>query len=407
MPDQPTPTTLPSSDVIYLDNHATTCVDPQVVEAMLPWMTQEYGNAGSIGHPFGEAAREAVDRSRATIATAIGADPSEIVFTSGATESNNLAIRGVAERNRRRGDHVVSVVTEHHAVLGPLQRLAKRRHDVTMLGVKQRGRPDAGVVDLGEVERAITDQTCLVSVMLANNEIGAVQPIAEISKVCREHGVLLHSDATQAIGKMSVDVQQLGVDLMSFTAHKLYGPKGIGALYVRGRDPIVRLEAQITGGGQERGRRSGTANVPGIVGMAKAVELCQQEAPYQAIRIAGLRDELFAKLSESIPDLELCGPGLEERSTAGEALRLAGNLNVHVPGVDGEAIMLHTPGVAMSSGAACSSADPEPSHVLQALGYSADEARCSLRLGLGRFNDSGQVESAAEQIARAIEKLLP
>lgn len=394
-----------TSDEIYLDNHATTRCDPRVVEAMLPWFSEQYGNAGSVVHAFGETAREAVDSSRTAIAAAIGAEPAELVFTSGATESNNLAIRGVAERARRRGDHLVSVATEHRAVLDPLERLGRRGHEVTLLGVEPDGSANAGWLDPQRVIEAITDQTCLVSVMLANNEIGVVQPVREIAAVCRERGVLLHCDATQAVGKLPVDVAELGVDLMSFTAHKLYGPKGIGALYVRRRDPIVRLEPLVTGGGQERGRRSGTLNVPGIVGFAEAIRLCQAEQPEEAGRLAGLRNDLWERLVEGVPGVQLVGPDLDAQDERGDRLRLPHNLNLALPGLDGEALMLRMPGLAVSSGAACSASDPAPSQVLAALGLSEDRARCTLRIGLGRFTQAGHLAAAGEQIAAAAAEL--
>ena len=388
-----------------MDNHATTRVDPRVLEAMLPYFTQEYGNAGSVGHPFGERAREAVERSRESIAAGIGADAREIVFTSGATESNNLAIRGVAERSRRRGDHLVSVTTEHRAVLDPLARLSRRDYEVTLLDVSPHGGRRAGCLDPERVAGAIRDDTCLVTVMLANNEIGVIQPLAEIAKHCRERGVLLHCDATQAVGKIPVDVKQLGVDLMSFTAHKIYGPKGIGAIYVRRRDPIVRLEAQIAGGGQQEGRRSGTLNVPGIVGFAKALELCLAELPREMERLAALRDRLWSELQSRINGIELCGPALDERYPDDTPLRLPGNLNVTFGDVDGEALLLRMGGLAVSSGAACSSTDPEPSHVLRALGLTPDAARASLRFGLGRFNTAEEVLVAATTVAAAVHEL--
>jgi cysteine desulfurase len=293
-----------SPQFVYMDNHATTRVDPRVVEAMLPLFTEHYGNPGSV-HVAGHAARDAVDSARASIAVALGADAKEIVFTSGATESNNLAIRGVAERERRRGNHLVSAATEHKAVLDPLARLARRGYEVTLLGVEQAGGPRAGWLDPQRVADAMRDDTCLVSVMLANNEIGVIQPLAEIAAVCRERGVLLHCDATQAVGKIPVDVRALGVDLMSFTAHKIYGPKGIGALYVRSRDPVVRLEPQIVGGGQQEYRRSGTLNVPGIVGFATALRLCLDELPHEMPRLAALRDRLAAELSQRLDDIAL------------------------------------------------------------------------------------------------------
>jgi len=390
---------------IYLDNHAATRVDPRVVRAMTPWFDQAYGNAGSVGHAFGEEAREAVDASRESIARAIGAEADEIVFTSGATESNNLALRGAACRKRRRGDHLLSVKTEHASVLDPLERLAGEGYHVTLLNVAQHGASDAGWLDPQSVADALRDDTCLVSVMLANNEIGVVQPIADIAQVCRSRGVLLHCDATQAVGKIPLEVEALGVDLMSFTAHKLYGPKGVGALFVRGRDPVVRLQSQITGGGQQRGRRSGTLNVPGIVGFAAAIELCLRELPTEAIRLAALRNRLAKAMQSSAEPWQLCGPALDASSGNGSPLRLPGNLMIALGDVDGEAVQMRTPRLAISSGAACSSADPQPSHVLQALGLSADQARSSLRFGLGRFTTEAEVDQAAAMVGEAVIEL--
>ena len=394
-----------SDSVVYLDNHATTRVDPRVIEAMLPWMTEHYGNASSIGHSPGAIAREAVEQARQTIANSLGADPLEIVFTSGATESNNLAIRGVAERTRRRGNHLVSVQTEHNAVLAPLQRLAKNDYEVELLGVSDQNSESAGVVSVDELKQNLRDETCLVSVMLANNEIGVIQPLAEIGTVCREQGVLLHTDATQAIGKLPVNVNELSIDLMSFTAHKLHGPKGVGALYVRRRDPIVRLDPQILGGGQERGRRGGTLNVPGIVGFAEAVRIACDEREQESARQAKLRNQLFQLLKNNLEGVRLCGPELESRDSNGQPLRLPNNLNIHIEGIDGEAIMMQTPEFAFSSGAACSSADPEPSHVLQAIGMTADEARCTLRIGLSRFTTEEEIVQAATAIEQAVLRL--
>lgn len=396
---------MPSPAPIYMDNHATTRVDPRVVETMLPYFTEQYGNAGSVGHAFGEAAREAVEKSRASIASAIGVESEEITFTSGATESNNLAIRGIAERPKRRGDHLVSVQTEHKAVLDPLARLARRGYNVTLLEVEPHGSPQAGWLDPQRVADALRDETTLVSVMLANNEIGVIQPIAEIAAICRERGVNFHCDATQAVGKLPVDVRALGVDLLSFTAHKLNGPKGIGALYVRRTRPAVRLEAQITGGGQQDGLRSGTLNVAGIVGFATALKLCVAELPAEMERLAKLRNRLWQLLADRIEGAELCGPTLEGRSPAGGLLRLPGNLDVAFGNVDGEALLLAMGNLAVSSGAACSSTDPSPSHVLLALGLSEDLARSTLRFGLGRFNTMAEVESAAETVAAAVARL--
>lgn len=371
---------------------------------MLPYFAKKFGNAGST-HVYGEEAREAVDAARQTIATSIGAEPSEIVFTSGATESNNLAIRGVAERNRRRGDHLVSVKTEHPAVLDPLAALATKGHSVTLLDVELHGSTRAGYLDPERVANAITDATCLVSVMLANNEMGVVQLMAEIADVCKSRGVLLHCDATQGVGKLSVDVSELGVDLMSFTAHKLYGPKGVGALYVCRRNPVVRIQPQTTGGGQEQGRRSGTLNVPGIVGFAEAVRLASESLATEARRINELRNRLATGIFASVPDAELVGPALDERYADGTPLRLPNNLNIRFPGADGEALMLAMPDLAVSSGAACSSMSDEPSHVLMALGLTADEARSCLRFAPGRFTTEEEIDRAADMVCTAVRQV--
>src|SRR5688572_30291309 len=315
---------------IYMDNHATTRVDPRVVDAMLPYFTDVFGNAASISHSFGGDAKVAVDQARESIARAIGATPREIVFTSGATESNNLAIRGVTDRARRRGNHVVSVATEHKAVLDPLAHLLHKGFEgfeVTLLPVAQHDRPDAGLVDIDLVRESLRDDTCLVSVMLANNEIGVLQPIAEIGELCRERGIPFHCDATQAVGKMSVDVEFLHVDLMSFSAHKVYGPKGVGALYVRRSPPQVRIEPQIHGGGHEQGVRSGTLNVPGIVGFAAALALCLEDVDHERERLARLRFRLFARLQATVKDMALNGPAFSGDTAAGSPLRLPGNLN--------------------------------------------------------------------------------
>ena len=357
---------------VYMDNHATTRVDPRVVEAMLPYFTERYGNAGSVSHSFGWEAKDAVDAARRTIAAAIGANEREIVFTSGATESNNLAIRGVAERARRKGNHLVSVTTEHQAVLDPLDRLARRDFRSRCWPWRKPATSARAGWIPQRVAEAIRDDTILVSVMLANNEIGVIQPLAEIAAICRERGVPLHCDATQAVGKMPVDVDELGVDLMSFTAHKIYGPKGIGALYVRRRNPAARLNAQIDGGGQEGGLRSGTLNVPGIVGFARAIELCLEEMPTEARRLTELREQLFRGLTANLEGVSLNGPALD---LAG--LRLPGNLNLSFAFVDGEALMMSMKHLAVSSGSACTSANPEPSHVLRALGLPDDAVRAA------------------------------
>lgn len=385
---------------IYMDNHATTRVDPRVVEAMLPFFSERYGNAGSVSHVFGWEARDAIDAARQTIADAIGAQPREIVFTSGATESNNLALRGVAERTKRQGKHFVSVATEHRAVLDPLEKLARRGFEITLLGVAPAAEPNAGMLDPRQVADALRDDTLLVSVMLANNEIGVLQPLAEIGAICRQRGVLLHCDATQAVGKVPVNVDALNVDLMSFTAHKLYGPKGVGALYVRRRSPPVRLQSQIDGGGQEARMRSGTLNVSGIVGFARALELCRDEMPTEMRRLAELRDRLFTGLTGRLDGVSLNGPSLDR-----PGWRLPGNLNVSFAYVDGEALMMSMKQIAVSSGSACTSAEPEPSHVLRALGLTDDRTRASLRFGLGRFNTSEEVDFAVDAVADSVVRL--
>ena len=405
---------------IYLDNHATTRVDPRVVQAMLPFFTETFGNAGSVNHSFGWEAKAAVDAARESIAAAIGAESREIVFTSGATESNNLAIRGLADRQRRRGNHVVSVATEHKAVLDPLKRLSRRGFETTLLEIEPHGSPRAGWLDPQKVAAAIREDTLLVSVMLAKNEIGVIQPIAEIAAICQSRGVPLHCDATQAVGKIPVDVRQLGVDLMSFTAHKIYGPKGIGALYVRRAGGGVRLEPLIDGGGQENGLRSGTLNVPGIVGFARALELCLNDMPAEMSRLVALRQRLWDGLKRELPDTILNGPDWTQASgrpgtaaepwsppgnAAHELIRLPGNLNCSFPFVNGEALMMSMKTIAVSSGSACTSANPEPSHVLLALGLGEDLTRASLRFGLGRFNTEEEIDYAIATVVENVHRL--
>lgn len=387
-------------DCIYLDHHATTPVDPRVVTAMLPFFTEKFGNAGSINHPYGWEAKDAVDAARASIAAALNAGEREIVFTSGATESNNLAIKGIAERSRKKGNHIVSVGTEHKSVLDVLDKLSRRDYEVTLLPVEPIGSLTCGVLDPQRVADALRPDTILVSVMAANNEIGVIQNIAEIGRLCRERGVTFHCDATQAVGKVPVDVEAWNVDLLSLTAHKMYGPKGIGALYVRRRTPAVRLTAQIDGGGQEHGFRSGTLNVPGIVGFAKALELCLAEMPREAERLTGLRRRLFDGIAGRIEGVSLNGPALDV-----PGLRLPNNLNLSFAGVDGEALMMSMKHVAVSSGSACTSANPEPSHVLRALGLSEDLTRASLRYGLGRFNTADEIDRAVELTVDAVKTL--
>jgi len=385
---------------VYMDNHATTRVDPRVVEAMLPFFSETYGNAGSTTHVFGWEAKDAVDLARKTVARTVAARPGEIIFTSGTTESNNLALCGAAERYADRGRHFVSVATEHPSVLDPLEKLRRRGWEVTLLPVVPAPDPRAGFVEIDRLARALRDDTVLVSVMLANNEIGVVQELAEIGRLCRERGVLLHTDATQAVGKMPVNVEDLQVDLMSFTAHKIYGPMGIGALYVRRRRPRVRLAPIIGGGGQESGLRSGTLNVPGIVGFARAVELCLEAMPEEPARLRRLRDRLWAGLEDSAGGLWLNGPAPDPPEW-----RLPGNLNVSLAKVDGEALLLSMKDLAVSTGSACTSADPEPSHVLRALGLSEDATRSSVRFGLGRFTTEEEVDFAVRLVAETAARL--
>ncbi len=377
---------------IYLDHHSTTPCDPRVVDAMMPYFTTHFGNAASRTHAFGKAAAEAVERARAQVADLIRAHPSEIVFTSGATESNNLAIKGVVDFYRAKGNHVVTVATEHPAVLDVCRALEKNgRARVTVLPV----RPD-GLVDLEVLQAALTPETVLVSVMAANNEIGVLQPIAEIGRRCHERGVLFHTDAAQACGKVPLDVGAMGIDLLSMSAHKLYGPKGVGALYVRKRNPRVRLTPQIDGGGHENGMRSGTLPVPLIVGFGEACAISGREMPEEASRLLALRERLRKKIFEAFDHVRLNG-SLERR--------LPGNLNVSFEYVEGESLILGMADVAVSSGSACASAKLEPSHVLHALGLSEPLARSSVRFGLGRSTTEGEVDRAFELLRREVLRL--
>ncbi|GIW42280.1 MAG: cysteine desulfurase IscS [Candidatus Binatia bacterium] len=374
--------------VVYMDCHATTPVDPRVFERMVPYFCERFGNASSRNHAYGWEAEEAVENARAQVARLLGAKPREIVFTSGATESDNLAIQGVLG-NASKTPHIVTVVTEHRAVLDTCRALEKAgRARVTYVPVDRQG-----VVDPDDVRRAIDRDTVLVSVMLANNEIGTIAPLAEIGRITRERGVLLHTDAAQAVGKIPVRVDSLGVDLLSLSAHKMYGPKGVGALYVRAG---VRLRPLVYGGGHERGLRSGTLNVPGIVGLGAASELCAAEMQAEAERVSALRDRLFRRLLEALDDVFLNG-----HPTA----RLPGNLNVGFRYVEGESLLLALDDVAVSSGAACSSATLEPSHVLRAIGLDEELAQSSLRFGLGRFNTEEDVDYVAERVATEVRRL--
>lgn len=383
-----------TSELIYLDSHATTPTDPRVVEEMLPYFTQQFGNSGSL-HEIGRASAQAVETSREQIAAAIGAEAKEIIFTSGATESNNLAIKGVALRSRRRGNHLISVQTEHRAVLDPLRQLEKQGYELTLLSVDAEG-----FISLEELEAALREDTALVSVMLANNEIGTIQPIEQIGRVCRERKIPLHCDATQAVGKMPVDVEKLHVDLLSFTSHKLYGPPGVGALFVRKKAPRVRLEPQIAGGGQQGGLRSGTLPMPLIVGFAAAVRICCEEMPSEMPRQQALRDRLWELLLTKIDRIGLNGPPLDDPSK-----RLRHNLNVHFHQVQGDSLLLQLDRLAVSTGSACSAADPEPSHVLRALGLDEDLVRSSLRFGLSRFTTVEEIEQTASWVAEAVRQL--
>ncbi len=376
---------------IYMDHHATTPLDPRVLEAMLPYFTERFGNAASRTHVFGWQAEEAVETARAQIATLIGAKSSEIVFTSGATESDNLAIKGVAAASRDRGTHLVTSAIEHHAVLDTCRRLEKEGFSVTYLPVDRYGR-----VDPGDVATAITDQTILVSIMLANNEIGTLEPVAEMGKITRARGVLLHTDAAQAVGKIPVNVDALNVDLLSLSAHKMYGPKGIGALYVRSVKPRVTLVPLMDGGGHEKGRRSGTLNVPGCVGFGVACSLAAAEMTEEAARLTTLRERLWQTLQNRLDYLTVSGHPTE---------RLPGNLNVSMDFVEAESLLMSLTDVAISSGAACTSASLEPSYVLRAIGLTEEQAQGSLRFGLGRFNTPEEVDYVAEQVIAAATRL--
>ncbi len=376
---------------VYMDNHATTRMDPRVFEAMKPYFMEVFGNAASRNHSFGWEAEEAVEKSRRQIADLIGATAKEIVFTSGATESNNLALKGVAEAYGERGNHIIIQVTEHKAVLDTCRRLEREGIRVTYLPVK----PD-GLIDLDQLRDAITDQTILISIMYANNEIGVVQPMKEIGQIAKEKGVLFHSDAVQAVGKIPVDVAEDGIDLLSLTGHKLYGPKGVGALYVRRRHPRVQLTAQMDGGGHERGMRSGTLNVPGIVGLGAACEIAKAEMPEESKHMSFLRDKLKNKLTAELDEVFING-SMERR--------LPHNLNVSFAYVEGESLLMGINDVAVSSGSACTSATLEPSYVLKALGAGDDLAHSSIRFGIGRFNTEEEVDYVGNRVIDVVKKL--
>jgi len=375
---------------IYLDNNATTPLDPRVLEAMLPYFTEKFGNAASRNHAFGWVAEEGVDYAREQVAKLIGCTEKEVIFTSGATEADNLAIKGVFEMYKDKGNHIITAVTEHKAVLDTCKHLEKNGARVTYLGVKE-----DGLIDLAELEAAMTPETILVSIMYGNNEIGVIQPVKEISAIAHKHGALFMTDATQAVGKIPVDVNTDGIDLMAFSAHKMYGPKGVGALYVRRKNPRVKVTSQMDGGGHERGMRSGTLNVPGIVGLGKACELCRLEMESETIRLSALRDKLESTLNK-----------MEESYVNGNTqYRLPHVANISFKYVEGEGLMMAMSDLAVSSGSACTSASLEPSYVLKSLGLSDDLAHSSIRYGLGRFTTEEEIDQAIEVTQKAVNHL--
>src|SRR5215467_7114204 len=376
---------------IYMDNHATTPLDPRVLEAMMPFLTDHFGNAASRNHAFGWEAERAVEFGRKEIAALIGADPREIVFTSGATESDNLAVKGVAWMYREKGDHIITCVTEHKAILDTCKHLEKDGFRVTFLPVDSKG-----FVSLDDLRNAITDKTILISIMTANNEVGTVQDIKEIGKIARERGVLFHTDAVQAVGKVPFNVNQMNVDIASLSAHKIYGPKGVGALYVRRRNPRVLLTPIIDGGGHERGMRSGTLNVTGIVGFGKAAQIAREELPHEGAEMLRLREKLRITLERELDQVYINGD-LQKR--------LPGNLNMSFAYVEGESLLMGIKDIAVSSGSACTSASLEASYVLKALGVGEDLAHTSIRFGLGRFNTEEEVDYVIDKVIRSVQRL--
>ena len=376
---------------IYMDNHATTPMDPRVLDAMLPYFGKIFGNAASRNHQFGWEAEQAVDLAREQIAKLIGCTAKEIIFTSGATESNNLAIKGIAEMYREKGNHIITQVTEHKAVLDTCKKLEKMGYEVTYLPVET-----DGLVSVEKLKAAITDKTILVTIMYANNEIGVIQPVQEIGKLCHEKGILFHTDAVQAVGKIPVNVQTDNIDVMSLTAHKIYGPKGVGALYVRRRNPRVQITEQINGGGHERGMRSGTLNVPGIVGLGKACEIAGAEMAEETARLTELRDYLKAKFEKALDYIHVNG-NMDHH--------LPGNLNMSFVHVEGESLLMGINDIAVSSGSACTSATLEPSYVLKALGLGDDVAHSSIRFGLGRFNNKAEVDYVSDKVITVVQHL--
>lgn len=376
---------------IYLDNNATTPVDPRVLEAMLPYFTEKFGNAASIHHSFGWEAQDAVEEARVKVASLIGAKADEIIFTSGATESNNLAIKGIAFSYQEKGRHIITCKTEHKAVLDPCKWLESKGFEVTYLPVDR-----YGLLDPDDLKAAIRRDTILVTIMTVNNETGVIHPIDQIAAVCKEKGVIFHTDATQAYGKLPIDVEELKIDLLSFSAHKIYGPKGIGGLYVRKQSPRIRCEPIIHGGGHERGMRSGTLNVPGIVGLGKAAEIAKECMHQESERIKGLRDMLYQGLINNLEGVYLNGH--PER-------RIYNTVNLSFKWVEGEALMLSIGEIAVSSGSACTSASLEPSHVLKAMNVPEELAHNSIRFSLGRFNTEEQIKYTIERVTEAVQKL--
>lgn len=385
--------------MIYLDNHATTRCDPRVVDEMLPWFSEHYGNPHS-SHEAGVIASEAINRSIGEIARLLKVRSETVLITSGATESNNLAIRGVCTHPRQKRRHIVTVTNEHPAVLDVFRDLEAEGFRVTRVPVIAQGHPLAGTVDLARLEAAVDDDTALVSVMWANNEIGAIAPMHQVAEICQRHGALLHSDATQAVGRIPIDLEATKIDLLSATAHKFYGPKGTGILLVGSGNQRVRLRPQIVGGGQQRGLRSGTMNPAGAVGIAAALRLCIESIDAEGNRVRQLRDRLWQRLSQSIEGLEINGPALRAEA------RLPGNLNLRLPGIEGQAWMSATPEIMFSSGSACSGHEAAPSHVLTALGLDEAEARRSVRFGVGRFNTEEEVDRASERLIESHQKLV-
>ena len=376
---------------IFMDYHSTTPVDPRVLEAMLPYFSQSFGNAASRNHSFGWEAEKAIDLARQQIAQLIHAHPKEVIFTSGATESDNLALKGVAEMYREKGNHIITAVTEHKAILDTAKHLEKEGCEVTYLPVDAKG-----LIDLDALKNAITDKTILISIMLANNEIGVIQPIAEIGRIAKEKGVLFHCDATQGVGKVPVDVDVMGIDLMSFSAHKIYGPKGVGGLYVRKRKPRVRVSAMMDGGGHERGMRSGTLNVTGIVGLGMACEICGKEMQEEGLRLRGMRGRLQDYILKHLDEVYINGDpenGLPQ------------NLNMSFAYVEGESLLMGLKEIALSSGSACTTATLEPSYVLRALGVGSDLAHSSLRFGLGRFTTDEEVDYVGKRVVKTVQRL--